>query len=101
MKIKMYEVFKEEQEALIQYLPKGLVEEFNPGTIQESGDKEPAELVCIRTQSQIPSQWDGGVKAILSRSQGFDHLTNIKNTSRDPARLRGLLLLGVQFSIPS
>lgn len=74
--IKFYEVFEEEKARLKKFLPRRIKSAFTHHTIQESGDKfPPAKLICIRTQSQIPSKWLSKIDGILSRSQGYDHLT--------------------------
>jgi len=73
--VMFYEVFKEEEEAIKKFLPENISARFTGQTIQESGDGEPpAELISIRTQSQIPNHWAKSIKGILTRSHGFDHL---------------------------
>lgn len=74
--VKFYEIFKEEEKFLKKFLPCTLKVAFSAKTIQASGDKiTPAGIISIRTQSKIPLSWtDDGLKAVLSRSQGYDHL---------------------------
>jgi D-lactate dehydrogenase len=70
-----YEVFEEEEKALKKYLPSDIHAEFTDKTIQErKGHKPPAELISIRTQSEVPAGWAEGIKGVLTRSQGYDHL---------------------------
>lgn len=76
MDIFFFEAFEEEQAALKKYN----AEEFDAGytwkTIQEYGASEPpSDIISVRTQSKIPPEWAGKLKAILTRSTGFDHLT--------------------------
>ncbi len=80
MKVRFYEAFKEEADALRRYLPPGIKADFCSSTIQENGDTDvPADIISIRTQSVIPSDWSGGLKAILSRSTGYDHLIKYRD----------------------
>ena len=75
-----YEVFDEEQTALKKFLHKMLKAKFFKQTIQESKFAPPlAPVISIRTQSRIPSGWLGNIKAVLTRSQGYDHLQSIKD----------------------
>ncbi len=68
-----YETFAEEKELLQKYLPPHLKVDFTPQTLQESKHQEsPAKIISIRTQSRVPEHWQS---AIISRSTGFDHLT--------------------------
>ncbi len=71
-----YEAFEEERDALIHYAPKTLHVGYTHKTIQEENHAEPpAPIISIRTQSQLPPAWASSIKAILSRSAGYDHLT--------------------------
>ncbi len=73
--VKFYEVFEEEEREIKRFLPKGIRAQFTPKTVQEDGKKRPpAELISIRTQSEVPLEWTGGIKGILARSQGYDRL---------------------------
>lgn len=70
-----YEAFAEEVEALRRYLDPDIPAQFSGQTIQERGDNSPpASVISIRTQSVIPDAWTGALRAILSRSTGYDHL---------------------------
>jgi D-lactate dehydrogenase len=70
-----YEAFKEEQQALQQYLPSNLSAGFTWQTIQEYGDSQPpAPLISIRTQSIIPVSWAKLLRGVLTRSTGFNHI---------------------------
>jgi D-lactate dehydrogenase len=74
MDVVFYEVFEEEQKVIKKHLDRRIKAGFRSQTIQESGDRFPgAELICIRTQSIIPKNWKN-VKAVLTRSQGYDHV---------------------------
>ena len=71
-----YEAFEKEEKALKKFLPGGYKYLFTWKTIAESGHQEvPAPIVSTRTQSQYPLQWKTGIKAILTRSTGYDHVT--------------------------
>jgi len=77
--IYFYEAFEEETLALKKYLPSSVKAGFTWKTIQESGHKTaPAEYISSRTQSSFPAEWAGSLKAILSRSTGYNHLLNYK-----------------------
>jgi len=70
-----YEAFEEEADCLRSFLPVQIDADFSDKTIQEEAATEPpAEIISIRTQSIIPPEWAGKVKAILSRSTGYDHV---------------------------
>lgn len=74
--IKFYEVFEEEQAALEKVLKGSLVYESTKDTIQEAGDQDlPARVISVRTQSVLPLAWADQLEGILTRSQGYDHLT--------------------------
>jgi len=74
-----YEVFQEESEALKALLPENISAEFNRNTVQESrGGTPQASIVCTRTQSRIPQDWSEGIKGVLTRSQGYDHLDGFR-----------------------
>lgn len=77
--IYFYEVFAEERTSLLKYLPKDWSVAFTAQTIQESGDKRPpSPVISTRTQSIIPAAWAGDLRAILSRSAGYDHLIRFR-----------------------
>ncbi len=74
--VKLYEVFEEEQKALEQAFEGDLAFECTKHTIQESKDQElVAKVISVRTQSIIPLRWANNLDGILTRSQGFDHLS--------------------------
>ena len=74
-----YEAFEEEVEALRRNLPAQMRAEFTGKTIQETGNAEPpARLISIRTQSVIPTGWGSKLSGIVSRTTGYDHLTELK-----------------------
>ncbi|MCB9747090.1 MAG: hydroxyacid dehydrogenase [Candidatus Omnitrophica bacterium] len=75
MDVKFYEVFEHEEKAIRKYLPPEISAAFTWESIQESADKKPlAKVLCIRTQSKIPTEWNDKIEGILTRSQGYDHL---------------------------
>ena len=70
-----YEAFAEEAEALRRLLPARVSAGYTDATIQEAGHAAPpADIISIRTQSQLPPTWAPQLRAILSRSTGYDHL---------------------------
>ncbi len=76
MDVMFYEVFKEEEQAIRQVLPTSIKAGFTVNTIQVNDDLQlPSPVICIRTQSHIPAPWSNQLKGILTRSQGFDHVT--------------------------
>ena len=83
MDVNFYEVFDEEEKELRQLLPKNIRASFTWKTIQENKDlNPPADIICIRTQSQIPTSWAPRLKGILTRSQGFDHLIAFRQKTK-------------------
>ena len=73
--VMFYEAFEEEAEALRRGLGADLRAEFTWQTIQEIGHgSPPAEIISIRTQSALPVAWGPQLKAVLSRSTGYDHV---------------------------
>jgi D-lactate dehydrogenase len=76
MDIFFFEAFEEEQTALKKYNANQFDAGYSWKTIQEYGaDEPPTDIISIRTQSRIPPGWAGKIKAILTRSTGFEHLT--------------------------
>ncbi len=72
-----YEAFEEEAEALKRYLPENISADFSWKTIQEiAHEKPPAKIISIRTQSAIPVGWSDKLDAIITRSTGYDHITD-------------------------
>ena len=77
MDVFFYEAFKEEEKKLKRFLPNNIQAGFSWKTIQECNDEQPpAKLISTRTQSIIPIEWSNNLSGILSRSTGFDHLTD-------------------------
>ncbi len=78
-----YEVYKEEETLLKKLLPQAIKAKFIHQTIQESKDVLPASrFVCTRTQSTIPKSWAKNLDAVLTRSQGYDHLSGFLKKSK-------------------
>jgi len=78
MDVVFYEVFSEEEKELKKRLSKNIRAEFKEATIQSyPTNTPPAEVICIRTQSIIPDHWQPKLRAIFSRSTGFDHLNRL------------------------
>ena len=76
MDIFFYEAFEEETLALKkECLPYNLNANYSYKTIQECGHELPAPIISVRTQSIIPKTWKNNLKAILTRSTGFDHIS--------------------------
>jgi D-lactate dehydrogenase len=72
-----YEAFKEEAAVLESCLPKGHRYLFTWKTIQESGhESPPARVVSTRTQSKIPLEWASRLDGLLTRSTGYDHISD-------------------------
>lgn len=83
-----YEAFEEEQQALKSFLPDHIRAGFTSATIQEAGlSDSPVQLISIRTQSIIPPEWAGNLKALLSRSTGYDHLIAYQKKTETTAHL--------------
>lgn len=86
--VMLYEVFKEEEEAIKKFLPGSVSAQFTNKTIQEDGKKDPpAGLISIRTQSRIPGHWAKSIKGVLTRSHGFDHLLAFQRECRGEVAL--------------
>ncbi len=83
-----YEAFEEEAAALKRHLPSDIRAGFSSAAIQEIGHVLPvAPVISIRTQSRIPLAWSAGLEAIISRSTGYDHLTDYRLRTGTTARL--------------
>jgi D-lactate dehydrogenase len=80
-----YEAFEEEEQNLKKFLPDHIKVGFSWKTIQEEkGSNPPAALISVRTQSEIPAGWSSGLKGILTRSTGYDHLLRfLKNAQHE------------------
>lgn len=77
-----YEAFAEEEAALRSFLPASVCAGFTAATPQEAGHAEaPAALISVRTQSQIPLGWAQGLRGILTRSTGYDHILRYRQES--------------------
>ncbi|MGE0267820.1 MAG: NAD(P)-dependent oxidoreductase [Candidatus Omnitrophota bacterium] len=86
--IVFYEAFHEEQKALKERLPESLNALYFPETIQESLENIPSgRVLCIRTQSIIPKECYGRIEAVLTRSQGYDHLIRMFKMISKPPKL--------------
>ncbi len=79
-----YEAFEEEQEALRRYAGTRFRAGYTAQTIQEAGHATPpAPIISLRTQSVIPVDWAPALRAILSRSAGYNHLSEyLQRTGR-------------------
>jgi len=74
-----YEAFEEETKALKKFLPKYIDASFSWKTIQEYGAKiPPAKIISVRTQSTIPVDWADSIDGIITRSTGYDHITEYR-----------------------
>ena len=83
-----YEAFEEEAFAIQKFMPDHIKAGYTWKTIQESGHTNPiAPIISTRTQSQFPTKWSDKIKAILSRSTGYDHLINYKVQTNSLAKL--------------
>ncbi len=87
MEAAFYEVFSEEAEGLKACWAGGSPEVLSPGPIPEPPpDAPPAPVLCVRTHSRIPAEWDGRVLGVLTRSSGFDHLVrDLRGWRKRPA----------------
>ena len=80
--IYFYEAFEEEEQSLRSFLPADINAGFTWKTIQEAAhDAPPAEIISTRTQSIYPPDWASRLRAILSRSTGYDHLLRYRRES--------------------
>ena len=81
MDVFFYEAFEEEELELRKYLPAKIKAEFTWKTIQESRQNlPPSHLISTRTQSIYPVEWGSKLSGILSRSTGYDHLNEFRQT---------------------
>ncbi len=77
-----FEAFDEEKKALRRYRPQNIRAHFTPKTIQEANLKKiPAEIISIRTQSVIPKAWNRSLKAVFTRSTGYNHILTARRGS--------------------
>lgn len=91
MKTFFFEAFDEEREALLAFGCDKLDHDMSWKTIQEYfsdgiPDMPPADIISVRTQSIIPLKWAPHLKAILTRSTGFDHLTRYCAAVQQPPK---------------
>jgi D-lactate dehydrogenase len=71
----LYEVFDEERDAILRYLPADVTVDMTPATPREHGaSAPPAKILSTRTQSVIPVEWADEITALLTRSTGYDHI---------------------------
>ncbi len=81
MDVFFYEIFEEELQAVRSRMPDNLTASFTAATIQESTHtKPPSSIISIRTQSRIPETWLPHLSAVISRSTGYDHLSEYRNS---------------------
>ncbi len=86
--IAFFEVFTEEEEKIRRHLPPSLNPVFYKETVQESGERvAPSRFVSIRTQSAIPVEWHDQIDAVLTRSQGYDHIHRMFTNCAKPMAL--------------
>lgn len=72
-----YEAFEEEAAALRRFLPHGINAGFTWKAIHEEGHAvPPAPVISIRTQSVLPLEWEAHLRAIITRSTGYDHVSD-------------------------
>ena len=91
MKTFFFEAFDEERNALLEYGCSELEHDMSWKTIQEYfadgvPDLPPADIISVRTQSIIPLKWAPHLKAILTRSTGFDHLVRYCAAVQQPPK---------------
>lgn len=88
MDVYFYEAFEEEADALKACMPAGVEAGYTWQTIQEAGHHvPPAPIISVRTQSALPRAWAPELKAILSRSTGYDHLVRYREAAGDAVAL--------------
>lgn len=80
--VAFFEAFDEEAELLKGFAPADIECFYTAETIQESGyQSPPAEILSIRTQSTIPPAWAAKLRAIVTRSTGYDHVAAYLRTT--------------------
>lgn len=88
MDVYFYEVFEEEARLISDFIGDRLKFGLTDKTIQESGHREPpAAIISVRTQSVIPVEWQDKIKAVLSRTTGFDNLKAYRKAISAPVAL--------------
>lgn len=88
MDVFFYEAFDEEVEAIQSVVGPEFTFGHTSSTIQEIGHAEPpAGIISIRTQSILPPQWADTLRAVLSRTTGYDHLIQYRSAISNPLPL--------------
>jgi len=88
-----FEAFEEEARELKRCLPADFRAGYTAATIQEYGSSAPpSPVISIRTQSAIPVEWLPRIRAILTRSTGYDHLLWLRELPSPPPLLGHLPL---------
>ncbi|MGF1448223.1 MAG: NAD(P)-dependent oxidoreductase [Opitutales bacterium] len=83
MEVHFYEAFAEEAALLQRYLPGDWTGAYSRETIQEGGRRPPpGPVISVRTQSHIPPEWAGQLKAVLTRSTGFEQIQHFLKVNR-------------------
>ncbi len=83
----MYEAFEEEERELKALLPKGRKYLFTWKTIQESGhESPPGRIISVRTQSKLPLEWAGQLDGLITRSTGYDHVSEYLRSCGRPLK---------------
>ncbi|MGC9323761.1 MAG: NAD(P)-dependent oxidoreductase [Desulfomonilia bacterium] len=78
MDVFFYETFAEELRLLKDHLPDTVTAGFSSVTVQDDPiSSPPAGLICIRTQSVIPTSWKHLLQGVLTRSTGYDHIQSL------------------------
>ncbi len=82
--VTFYEAFEEEAAALRRALAdspiaQAVEADYTWETTQERhsegfADAPPSEVISVRTQSVLPPRWASGLRGIVTRSTGFDHV---------------------------
>jgi D-lactate dehydrogenase len=88
MDVYFYEVFEEEARLIKSLVGNRLSFGLTDKTIQETGHfRPPAPIISVRTQSVIPVDWQHEIRAVLSRTTGFDNLKAYKQAISAPVAL--------------
>lgn len=86
--IAFFECFREEEKNIREHLPSAIEAVFFKETIQEAAaEHPPSRFLSIRTQSVIPDGWHDQLDAVLTRSQGFDHIHRMFTNCVKPVAL--------------
>ncbi len=77
-----FEAFEEEEKELKRFIGDKFSAGFTWKTIQESGIvNPPSKIISTRTQSDIPKFWAKKLKAIVTRSTGYNHILEYRQKS--------------------